>query len=142
MTTRCIETDRLVALGAALGWEDLDLSHLIECRSCQDRIDGLRTLKDVLDLELEPRSQFANEVVRSLAVGETSVRRTRGSLRVLDLVNSILAGITVLFAIAFVAGGDTVMRLGPALLLGPIIVAAGTLWWNRRHGSGVAESHS
>lgn len=132
----CFELDDLVTLGAVLGWSPTErLRHLSACEGCRQRLEEVRALHEALDTAIAPRAGFTDRVLRSLGDGETrrSTGVTAGSeaAGLVRLINPVLAGATAFFVLALAAGSGSP---GPGLpaLAASGLVAAATLWWDRR----------
>ncbi len=135
----CIDIDDLITMSAALGWRPADgLRHLSECESCRSKLDEIGALHQTLAAAVEPRPGFTDLVVRRLAgggAGQTSYEAVGWSPLLARFINPALAGLTTFFALALAAGSSGSPGPGLPTLLAAALVAAATLWWDRRHGA-------
>jgi hypothetical protein len=125
-----LETDSLVTLGSALGWEvDAGLRHLAECHECRARLGRLAELRGALSEEIEPAAGFAARMVAALPSREAGPAPARPGPGLAGVLNGVLAGATAFFAVQLAAGGATI-GLVPTLAAS-LLVAALAAWQAR-----------
>ena len=129
--SRCLDLDRLVAVGAAIDWQvDEVLDHLGDCAECRAELQRLASVHSALSEEEEPRPGLVDDVMADLL--STEAKRT-ALLRIVSVsLNTVLAGATAFFAIAMAAAATPPIQLGPVALGAAMLVAVGTAWWNGR----------
>lgn len=130
--TRCLDTDTLATVGAALEWDvEAGARHLLGCASCQDTLRQLASAHAALAEEVPPRAGFIEDVMRALPVDEPEPVAT--GWKVADLVNPALAAVTALAVI--VAGAGDALSAPAVPMVAAAFVALGTALWNRRAGA-------
>ncbi len=138
--SRCLDMDSLVTIGAALDWKAEEaLHHLMECENCQVQLRQLTALHDALAEKAEPAPGFSDEVVGTLVRQEVRTPARSWTSRLVEFLNPALAGLTVFFAIGFVASEQSTMLLGAPTFFASLLVAGLTGWWNWSHRSAAAK---
>ena len=132
---KCLETDTLVALGAALEWNTDDvLRHVTSCSQCRARLSQLAAIQSALEAEMQPTRGFTDMVVESVR----SYHADHGVRWhwLTGMLNFGLASIAMFFTIAL--GVNTGGRLppGPSVLVVCLVTAGATLWWSAAQGAG------
>ena len=128
--SNCLDTDTLVGVGAAIGWETDTLRHIATCQECHEELRRLAKLHGVLNDELQPMPGFTERVLGDLRAPDGLLRSHR-RWSFVGAFNGLLAGMTAFFAIALGSAGSAPMSFGPPVLVVAMVVAVGTAWWNQ-----------
>ncbi len=127
---RCLDLDRLVAVGAAVDWQvDELLEHLRDCTECREELRRLASVHGALSAEEAPRPGLVDEVMANLVATQASRVSMRRMMSV--SLTPLLAGMTAFFAIAM-ATATSPVGVGPVAIGAAIVVALGTAWWSGR----------
>ena len=130
--SRCLETDTLVSVGAALAWNTEEgLRHIAECEACREQLHELAALRGDLARVMEPATGFTDRVMDSIDARSAAP----ASLSGIGVLNSVFAGMTVFIAIGYSAAGAAQTPAGLPAVLMSMAAAGATLWWNWSHGS-------
>ena len=130
--SNCLDTDTLVGVGAAMGWETDTLRHIATCQECHEELRRLAKLHGVLNDQLQPMPGFTERVIGDLRAPDPTPRSHR-RWSFVGAFNGLLAGVTAFFAIALSAGSAPV-SFGPPVLVVAMVVALATAWWNQVTG--------
>ncbi len=136
----CLDTDTLVGIGAAIGWETEDtLRHIATCQECHEELRRLAKIHAVLNHESQPMTGFTERVLDGLrAPGRTPRPHRRWSL--VGAFNGLLAGMTAFFAIALGSSGSAAVSFGPPVFVVAMVVAIVTASWSHLRGGRLMES--
>ncbi len=136
--SNCLDTDTLVGVGAAIGWETEDtLRHIATCQECHEELRRLAKLHGVLNDQLQPMPGFTERVLGGLRAPDPRSHR-RWSF--VGAFNGLLAGMTAFFAIALGSAGSAPVSFGPPVLVVAMVVAIATAWWNQVNRARLMES--
>ncbi len=138
--SNCLDTDTLVGVGAAIGWETEDtLRHIATCQECHEELRRLAKLHGVLNDQLQPMPGFTARVLGGLRAPDPTPRSHR-RWSFVGAFNGLLAGGTAFFAIALGSAGSAPVSFGPPVLVVAMVVAIATAWWNQVNRGRLMES--
>ncbi len=138
--TNCLDTDTLVGVGAAIGWETEDtLRHIATCQECHEELRRLAKIHGVLNHEMQPMPGFTERVLGGLRAPGLPPRSDR-RWSFVGAFNGLLAGMTAFFAIALGSSGSAPVSFGPPVLVVAMVVAIVTASWSHLYGGGPVES--
>lgn len=128
--TRCPDTDALVAVGDALGWNINDgLQHLRSCETCRATLETLQLTRSALhDAEPVDDATLAR-ITAALAAERRSERtRSRNTQRWTNTIEALLAGAAA--PALLVSSGIEIGSVAVGLLT--CALAAALVTWGRR----------
>ncbi len=128
--SNCLDTDTLVGVGAAVGWETDTLRHIATCQECHEELRRLAKLHGVLNDELQPMPGFTELVLGGLRAPDRLPQSHR-RWSFVGAFNGLLAGMTAFFAIALGSAGSAPVSFGPPVLVVAMVVAIATAWRNQ-----------
>jgi hypothetical protein len=134
--TPCLDDDTLVSLATAVNWDGDMLQHLLQCANCQEQLKQIGDIREIASVTREPRPGFVDEVMNHLTSDLPEDTSTETVSRWLQVLNPLLAAVTAL-GVVQMAAAESSLQMGPQVLIIPVVVAATTLWWNRKHGEKV-----
>ena len=138
--SNCLDTDTLVGVGAAIGWETEDtLRHIATCQECHEELRRLAKLYGVLNDQLQPMPGFTERVLGDLRAPDPTLHSPR-RWSFVGAFNGLLAGMTAFFAIALGSAGSAPVSFGPPVLVVAMVVAIATAWWNQVNRARLMES--
>ena len=132
----CLDDDKLVSLGLAVNWDGDMLQHLLQCANCKEQLKQMGDICEIASVTREPRPGFVDEVMNHLTSDLPEDTSTETVSRWLQVLNPLLAAVTAL-GVVQMAAAQSSLQMGPQVLIIPVVVAASTLWWNRKHGEKV-----
>ncbi len=129
--SNCLDTDTLVSIGEAIGWDTEDtLRHIETCQECHEELRRLAKLHGVLNDQLQPMPGFTERVLGGLRAPDPTPRSHR-RWSFVGAFNGLLAGMTAFFAIALGSAGSAPVSFGRPVLVVAMVVAIATAWWNQ-----------
>ena len=134
--TSCLDDDTLVSLAAAVNWDGDMLQHLLQCTNCKEQLKQVGDIREIASVTEEPRPGFVDEVMNHLTSDVPEDTGTETVSRWLQVLNPLLAGVTAL-GVVQMALAELGIQTNPRVLAVPVIIAAATMWWNRKHGERV-----
>ena len=132
----CLDDDKLVSLGLAVNWDGDMLQHLLQCANCKEQLKQMGDICEIASVTREPRPGFVDEVMNHVTSDLPEDTSTETVSRWLQVLNPLLAAVTA-FGVVQMAAAQSSLQMGPQVLIIPVVVAATTLWWNRKHGEKV-----